>query len=143
MSSRRLQKLSSRRLQGMSSRRFQDVFSVTIFRDVLREVLKTSSRRLRKMSSKTSLQHVFARHLQDVLEDVKFLCRRRVEDIFKMSSRPTNVCWVPSKQNYLLSKSFTFDNSNSHCLEQIRVIALSFFGFELSRVNCSCSHFFH
>ena len=49
---------------------------------------------------------------------------------------------LPSKQNYLLSKTFTFDNSNSHCLEQICFIALSFFGFELSRVNCSCSHFF-
>ena len=49
---------------------------------------------------------------------------------------------LPSKQNYLLSKTFTFDNSNSHCLEQIRFIALSFFGFELSRVNYSCSHFF-
>ena len=49
---------------------------------------------------------------------------------------------LTSKQNYLLSKTFIFDNSNSHCLEQIRFIALSFFGFELSRVNCSCSHFF-
>ena len=49
---------------------------------------------------------------------------------------------LPSKQNYLLSKTFTFDNSNSHCLEQIRFITLFFFEFELSRVNCSCSHFF-
>ena len=49
---------------------------------------------------------------------------------------------LPSKQNYLLSKTFTVDNSNSHCIEQIRFIALSFFGFELSRVNCSWSHFF-
>ena len=49
---------------------------------------------------------------------------------------------LPSKQNYLLSKTFTFDNSNSHCLEQICFIALFFFEFELSRVNCSCSHFF-
>ena len=47
-----------------------------------------------------------------------------------------------SKQNYLLSKTFTFDNSNSHCFEQICFIALSFFGFELPRVNYSCSHFF-
>ena len=49
---------------------------------------------------------------------------------------------LPSKQNYLLSKTFTFDNSNSHCLEQIHFITLSFLGFELLRVNCSCSHFF-
>ena len=49
---------------------------------------------------------------------------------------------LPSKQNYLLSKTFTFDNSNSHCLEQIHFITLSFLGFGLLRVNCSCSHFF-
>ena len=47
---------------------------------------------------------------------------------------------LPSKENYFLSKTFRFDNSNSHCLEQICFIALSFFGFELLRVNCSCSH---
>ena len=83
--------MSSRRLQDMSSRRLEDVFSVTIFRlprrlkDVLREVLKTSWRRL-----------------EDVLEDVKLLHWRRVEDIFKTcledvfktSWRPTNICWV-------------------------------------------------
>ena len=91
MSSRRLQDMSSRRLRDKSSRSLQDVFSVTIFRlprrllDVLWEVLKTSSRRL-----------------ENVLEDVKLLRWRRVEDVFKTcledvfktSWRPTNVCWV-------------------------------------------------
>ena len=76
-------------------RRLEDVFSVTIFRlprrlqDVLREVLKTSSR-----------------CLQDVLEDVKSLGWGRVEDVFKAcledffktSWRPTNVCWVPWRE---------------------------------------------
>ena len=49
---------------------------------------------------------------------------------------------LPSKKNYLLSKTFAFDNSNSHSLEEIRFIAFSFFGFELSSATCSCSHFF-
>ena len=70
-----LQDMSSRRLQGMSSSRLQDVFSVTIFRLA------------------RHLQDVFARCLQDVLEDVKLLRWRRAEDVFKTSSRPTNVCW--------------------------------------------------
>ena len=87
-----LQGMSSRRLQDMCSRRFEDVFRVTTFRlprrleNVLPEVLKTSSRRL-----------------PDVLEDVKLLRWRYVEDVFrtfleevfKTSWRPTNVCWAP------------------------------------------------
>ena len=53
----------------------------------------TSSRRLAKKSS---------RHLQDVLEDEKLLRWRRAEDVFKTclqdvfktSWRPTNLCWA-------------------------------------------------
>ena len=67
--------MSSRRLQDMSSRRLADVFSVTIFH--------------------------LPRRLEDVLEDIKLLRCRRVEDVFKTcledvfktSSRPLNVCW--------------------------------------------------
>ena len=85
----------------------------------LREVLKTSSRYVLKTSSrhvlktfsrhvfKASSRHVFqtsSRRLQDVLEDAKLLRWRRVEDVFKtcledvfkMSWRPANVCWVAS-----------------------------------------------
>ena len=76
MSSRRLQVMSSRRLQDMSSKRLQDVFSATIFR--------------------------LSRRLQDVLQDLKFLRSKRaedvfktcLEDVFKTSSRPTNICWA-------------------------------------------------
>ena len=69
-------KTSSRRLQDMSSKRLQDVFSATIFR--------------------------LPRRLQDVLQDLKLLRSKRVEDVFKTcledvfktSSRPTNICWA-------------------------------------------------
>ena len=96
--------MSSRRHQDMSSRRFQDVFSVTIFRlprrlqDVLQDVFKTSSRRLCKTSS---------RRLQDVLEDIKLFRWRRVEDVLKTSSRPTNVCWVIIKPMTYFEKQFS------------------------------------
>ena len=59
----------------------------------LHKVFKTSSRHVFKTSS---------RCLQEVSEDVKLLRWRRVEDVLKtcledvlkMSSRPTNVCWA-------------------------------------------------
>ena len=38
---------------------------------------------------------------------------------------------LPSKKNYLLSKTFAFDNSNSHSLEEIRFITFSFLRFWL------------
>ena len=77
-----------------------------VFKTSSRHVFKTSSRRLQCnnfLSSKTSsrrLQNVFARRLQDVLEDLKLLRWRRVEDVvktcledvYKTSSKPTNVC---------------------------------------------------
>ena len=75
----------------------------------LGDVLKTSSRRLQRnnFSSSSSerswkrLRKTSSRHLQNVLEDVKLLRWRRVEDffktclqdVFKTSWRPTNVCW--------------------------------------------------
>ena len=68
-SSRHLQDMSLRRLQDMSSRRLQDM----------------SSRRLLRhnfLSSKTSSRR---------LEDVFKTC---LQDVFKTSSRPANVCWV-------------------------------------------------
>ena len=61
-------KTSCRRLQDISTRRLQDM----------------SSRRLQDMSSS---------RLQDVLEDEKLLRWRHVEDVFKTSWKPTNVCW--------------------------------------------------
>ena len=93
MSWRRLQDMSLRRLQDMPSRCLEGVFSVTIVRLSCKTSCEMSSRRL---------QNVFARRLPDVLEDQKFLRWRRVEcvfktcfeEVFKTSSRPTNVCWV-------------------------------------------------
>ena len=100
---------SWRRLQDMSSRRYEDVFSLTIFRlprhleDVFKMSWKTKNCYAWKMSS-GRLQDAFGRRLQGVLEDEKLLRWRRVEDVsktclendFKTSSRPTNVCWVLS-----------------------------------------------
>ena len=54
-------------------------------------------------------------------------------------SQTTFKAKLPSEQNL---EKITFNNSNSHCLEQICFIDLSLFGSELSRVNYSCSHFF-
>ena len=73
--------VSSRRLQDMSSRHLQDI---------------SSSRHVFKM-----LQDMTSRCLQDVLEDINLLSWRYVEyvfktcleDVFKTSSRPENVCW--------------------------------------------------
>ena len=39
--------------------------------------------------------------MQDVLEDVKLLRWRRVEDVLKTSSRPTNVCWGLCKEGLI------------------------------------------
>ena len=46
---------------------------------------------------KTSSRYVFKTCLKDVLEDVKLLWWRRVEDVFKTSSRPTNFYWESFK----------------------------------------------
>ena len=67
-----------------------------VFRMSSRHVLKTSWRRLQRnnfSSSKASWRRL-ARGLESVLEDVKLLRRRCFEDVFKMSWRPANVCWV-------------------------------------------------
>ena len=73
-----------------------------------RHVLKTSSRHALKMPSRR-LQDVFKTSsaqqffvFQDVLQDLKLLRSKRVEDVFKTcledvfktSSRPTNICWA-------------------------------------------------
>ena len=64
----------------------------------LQDALETSSRRHRRnnfLSSKTSSRRL-VRCLQNVFEDKKLLRWRRVEDVFKRSWRPTNVCWAIS-----------------------------------------------
>ena len=64
----------------------------------LQDDLETSSRRHRRnnfLSSKTSSRRL-VRCLQNVFEDKKLLRWRRVEDVFKRSWRPTNVCWAIS-----------------------------------------------
>ena len=81
-------KTSSRYVFKTSSRNAFNTSSRHVFKTFSRNVFKTSSR-------------VFARSLQDVLEDLKLLLWRRVEDVFKTcledvyktSSKPTNVCW--------------------------------------------------
>ena len=45
------------------------------------------------------LEDMSWRRFQDVLEDERLLRWRRVEDVFKTSSRPTNVCWVALEYN--------------------------------------------
>ena len=81
-SSRHIFKTSSRGLQrnNFSSSKT----SSRGFARCLQDVFKTSLRRLHKTSS---------RRLEDVLEDQKLLRWRRVDDVFKTSWRPTNVCW--------------------------------------------------
>ena len=99
MSSKYVFKTSSRHVFKTSSRHFFKTSSRHVFKTSSRHVFKTSSRRLQRdnfSSSKTSskrLCKIPSRRLQDVLEDVKLLRGRRVEDVFKTSSRPTNVCW--------------------------------------------------
>ena len=80
-------KTSSRYVFKTSSRYAFKTSSRHVFKTFSRNVFKTSSR-------------VFARSLQDVLEDLKLLRWRRVEDVvktcledvYKTSSKPTNVC---------------------------------------------------
>ena len=77
-----------------SSRHVFKTSSKYAFKTSSRHVFKTFSRNIFKTSSR-----VFARSLQDVLEDLKLLRWRRVEDVFKTcledvyktSSKPTNV----------------------------------------------------
>ena len=99
-------KTSSRYVFKASSRHVFKTSSRHVFKTSSRHVFKRSSRRLQHnnfSSSKRSsrrlarcLQDVFKTSLQDVfvLKDVKSLRWRYVEDVFKTSSRPTNVCWV-------------------------------------------------
>ena len=105
---------------------FQDVFKTCLQRlleDVLRDVFKTSSRCI----CKTSL-----RRLQDVLEDEKLLRWRRIEevfktyleDVFKTSWRPRNVCWVVSEFQKLLKKILKELNSLQRCLVFLRIFPL-------------------
>ena len=112
-SSRYVFKTSWRRLQhnNFSSSKT----SWRLLEDVLREVLKTSSRRLCKTSSRC-LRKTSSRCLQDVLENVKLLRWGRVEDvfktyledIFKTSWRPTNVCWDISEKMSGRSTNFCY-----------------------------------
>ena len=61
---------------------------------------KTSWRCLQDMSS-GRLQDMSSRRLQDVLEDKKLLCWRLFEDVFKASSRPTDVCWAMTQLDFM------------------------------------------
>ena len=102
-----------------SSRHAFKTSSIYVFKTSWRHVFKTSWRHLQrnnfsssKTSSrgfarclqdvfktsliyvfKTSSRHVFKTSSQAVLEDEKLLLWRRVDDVFKTSWRPTNVCW--------------------------------------------------
>ena len=93
----------------MSSRHVFKTSSRHVLKMSWWHVFKTSSRRLQRnnfWSSKTSSRRL-ARCLQDVLEDVKLLRWRRVEDVFKTSSKATNVCRVRSEKQ---SEASLFDN---------------------------------
>ena len=104
--------MSWRRIEDMSWKRLQDVFSITIFCLPRRfqDVFKTSSR-----------------CLQDVMEDEKLLRWRRfqdvfktcLEDVFKTSWRPANVCWVTN--NFFSLKRYIF-----HKLDLFKEIRLLF-----------------
>ena len=89
-----------------SSRYVLKTSSRHVFKTSSKHVLKTSWKRLQCnnfSSSKTTWRRLqnnlwealktSSRHLQDVFEDVKLLWWRRVEEVFKTSWRPTNVCW--------------------------------------------------
>ena len=75
----------------------KDLLDTCIFRFVRDRhppffVCKTSWKCFRDMSPRR-LEDVLQDVFKDVLEDEKLLRRRRVEYVFKTSSRPTNVCW--------------------------------------------------
>ena len=140
-SSRHVFKTSSRRLQR-NNFSFSKTFSRRLAR-CLKGVFKTSWKTKNCYAEgvlKTSSRHVLktsSRRLEDVLEDKKLLSWRRVKDVFKTclenvfktSSRPTNVCWVATqkaefwKQKYMwLFHYFNFERkydvlkSKSPCL---------------------------
>ena len=130
--------MSSKRLKGMSSRH--------VFKTSSRHDFKTSSGRLQrnnfsfyktnvfKTSCKMSWRRLqgdfkkFSRHLQDVLEDVKLLHWRRLqdilktslEDVFKTSSRPTNIYWsfIKTLRSFNVHKITKFPNS---CFSSLRI----------------------
>ena len=89
-------KTSSSYVFKTSSRHVFKTSSGHVFKTSSRHVFKTSSRHVFKTSSRRLQRNNFlsSRRLRDVLEDVKLLRWGRVEDVFKISSRPTNVFWV-------------------------------------------------
>ena len=90
----------------------------------LRVLQDISSRHLQDMSSK-GLQDISSRRLEDALEDVKLLRWRRVEDVLKTSSKPTNVCWES-----LSCEEFRFCWSSMFSVKVPKRVAISF---------CSCT----
>ena len=103
-----------------------------------RHVFKTSWRCLQRnnfSSSKTS-----SRRLENVLEDVKLLRWRRVEDVFKTcledvfktSSRPTNVCreWsCPSNVWSIFSSKISFFSICLHVVTRSQTLKNDVFSF--------------
>ena len=85
----------------------QLVCLLNVFKTSIRHVFKTSSRHVQDVLKTSSVKQFFvlqdvlkwsckmsSRRLLDVLEEEKLLRWRRVEEVFKTFSRPTNVCWV-------------------------------------------------
>ena len=98
-----------------SWRRLEDVFRLRLQKTSWRCLQKTSSRRLQDVLIKTNifvlairlqrrLQDILKTYLQDVLEDKKLwrwrlaedVSKTCLEDVFKTSWRPKNVCWAVS-----------------------------------------------
>ena len=132
----------------MSPRRLEDVWK-TCLEDVLQtflqDIFKTCLQDVYNFSPSRRFQDVFntssktsSRLLQDVLEDEKLLHWRRfedvlktcLEDVFKTSSRPTNVCWNVVLLTYIEKKCFlnrsvaTILPLNPNCLKNFGISIL-------------------
>ena len=122
--------ISSRRLKGMSSRHDFKTSSRRLQRNNL-SFYKTNAFRTSCKMSWRRLQNDFkrfSRHLQDVLEDVKLLRWRRLEDVlktcledvFKTSSRSTNIYWgfIKTLRSFNVHKVTKFLNN---CFSSLRI----------------------
>ena len=98
-----LQDMSSRHLQDVFKTCLQDMSSRHVFKTSSRHAFKTSSRHVFKTSSRRLQRNKFSSYF---LKDVKLLRWRCGEDVFKTSSRPTNVCWVYSFLTSVLNSHF-------------------------------------
>ena len=84
-------------------------FSRHVFKTSLRHVFQTSSRHVFKTSSrhafKTSSRHVFKTSSRRLQRNNFSSSKMSLQDVFKTSSRPTDVCWEVS-YNLLSSCKF-------------------------------------